>query len=276
MMRIVRTLITPEFAKLALEKSFGNRSITKTHVDELVKAITSGKWTESNDLICFDTNGMFTNGHHRMYAVIKANIPVYMNVAYDMPPEATPNYDNGRTRSLADNIKIYNQGAKYSRKDASLGKMLFCINNAKERLTATSLRNALNNTKSKMTEICQYITDNIDDIEDTVLMCERLRVAQTMLERIGLMVLIHQVKARRNEAEAFAEKVLNGLGLEKDSPQFALRNYMLKTSYCMNGQIVMSHDYAASVKAWNMYRTGKTCKFIRLPDDEEIQSLILF
>ena len=77
--------ITPEMAAEWLKLNVGNRPISNAIVESYTRAILSGNWSLTHQGIAFDENGVLRDGQHRMNAIIRAGIPVEMNVTFGMP-----------------------------------------------------------------------------------------------------------------------------------------------------------------------------------------------
>jgi len=101
-------LITPELAKKWLDKNVkNNRPVMKNTVKCYARLMKSGGWNLTHQGIAFDEEGYLIDGQHRLHAIIEANIPVEMNVTYNVhhtPGEAFT-IDMGRKRTYA-NIAV--------------------------------------------------------------------------------------------------------------------------------------------------------------------------
>ena len=94
-------LIGPETAKELLESSVVNRSISSTRVLMYATDMKERNWGLASDCIQIDTDGHLRNGHHRMNAVIAADLDVQFTVMRDCPEEMIRHTDTGMTRTLA-------------------------------------------------------------------------------------------------------------------------------------------------------------------------------
>lgn len=94
--------ITPEIAKEYLKCSNGNRRIRARVVDMLARDMRNGDFVVTNQGIGFTESGVFNDGHHRMFAVIKADMPVQMQVTRGMSDRAIYAIDRGQSRSIRD------------------------------------------------------------------------------------------------------------------------------------------------------------------------------
>lgn len=97
--------ISPEKAKMLLEKNVNNRSISKSTVDAYTKDILAGNWDEKvGSAISIDKDGVLRDGQHRLMAVIRAGIGVRMWVCRNVSKSGI--YDCNRKRNNADQISI--------------------------------------------------------------------------------------------------------------------------------------------------------------------------
>ncbi len=74
-------LITPELAEQYLKRNSScNKTLDEDTVNALVRKINSGKWDSNGDAIYFDNGDILLNGQHRMHAIIRSEISVYVRV----------------------------------------------------------------------------------------------------------------------------------------------------------------------------------------------------
>lgn len=96
--------ITPEMAKSMLEHNMkNNRPVLKSTVHAYARQMRNGHWNLTHQGIAFDENGELVDGQHRLHAIIEANIPVNMNVTYNVHrvPGEVFTIDMGRKRTYA-------------------------------------------------------------------------------------------------------------------------------------------------------------------------------
>jgi hypothetical protein len=60
--------ITPEIAKIYYSRSTGNRVINRQAVKTYIAQMKTGRWVLNGETICFDSNGVLRDGHHRLLA----------------------------------------------------------------------------------------------------------------------------------------------------------------------------------------------------------------
>lgn len=101
--------VTPEIARQWLEMNMSNnRPVMKSTVHSYARMMRNGNWNLTHQGIAFDERGELIDGQHRLYAVIEANIPVMMNVTYNVhrEPGETFTIDMGRKRTYANIVAM--------------------------------------------------------------------------------------------------------------------------------------------------------------------------
>lgn len=100
-------LITPKAAEEYLSHNDNNprRNINRTMVDSYARDIMANKWFANGEPIVFDANGDLKDGQHRLMAVVKANVPVFMFVIRDIDPEYTT-FDYGAPRRMCHELGV--------------------------------------------------------------------------------------------------------------------------------------------------------------------------
>lgn len=98
--------ITPELARLMLQKNTRNRSLKAERVKAIADSIKAGRYVFTNASIGFDKDGVLVDGQHRLEAIIQAGIPVKSVVVLGC--NQSPYLDRGTKRSITDNLTITN------------------------------------------------------------------------------------------------------------------------------------------------------------------------
>ena len=97
-----RELITPAVASKMLETNSHNRTIQQRLVNQYARDMQTGNWREHHQGIGFDVNGVLVDGQHRLWAVIEAQTPVWMQVTRGIAPDAMAGIDVGKIRTTND------------------------------------------------------------------------------------------------------------------------------------------------------------------------------
>lgn len=97
------TTVTPKQARQWLARNIENqRQLRQRKVDQYARDMVAGHWLMTGDTVKITTGSQLIDGQHRLAAVIQADIPVQMLVAYDVSPDVMPVVDAGVPRSFTD------------------------------------------------------------------------------------------------------------------------------------------------------------------------------
>jgi hypothetical protein len=99
-------LVTPDMARLWLQKNKQNRAINATRVKMYAKEMRSGKWFLHHQGIAFYEDGGFADGQHRLAAIIESGCSVPMTVTRGLPIESGLMIDAHQQRQAHQSIKI--------------------------------------------------------------------------------------------------------------------------------------------------------------------------
>ena len=114
--------ITPDRAAKWLENNFRNRPVKEDVVHAYARDMLAGVWVATHQGIAFNDRDELIDGQHRLMAIVAANITVRMMVTFGLPSKIDGKemttmdcVDRGRTRSVADQLKI-----QHGMKDGSI------------------------------------------------------------------------------------------------------------------------------------------------------------
>lgn len=98
-------LITPAMASNYLTHNEHNprKNTNRNQIEAYARDMAAGKWFANGEPIVFDANGDLKNGQHRLMAIVKANVPVYMFVIRGVDPEYTT-FDYGMLRRVSQEL----------------------------------------------------------------------------------------------------------------------------------------------------------------------------
>lgn len=103
-------IVTPELAEEWLSRNEINRVLSKPKINYYAGIMKAGQWKKSDTNICFFEDGTLANGQHRLHAVIKAGVPVKMDIEYNVPRDMV--FDRGKPRSTGDTLFLQGQISK--------------------------------------------------------------------------------------------------------------------------------------------------------------------
>lgn len=103
-----------ELQHLVEDGTFRNRPINKSMVDSYASDMARGRWGLSHQGIAFDEDGRLIDGQHRLWAVIRASIPVIMTVTTGVPSTTNGGFsmptmdivDRGKARPVGQQLHI--------------------------------------------------------------------------------------------------------------------------------------------------------------------------
>jgi len=105
--------VDPETARRWLENNFRNRPVAKDVVTAYARDMRNGVWVPTHQGIAFNDRDELIDGQHRLMAIIECGATIRMMVTFGLPSviegsEMTTMdaVDRGRTRSVADQLKI--------------------------------------------------------------------------------------------------------------------------------------------------------------------------
>lgn len=107
--------ISPALASVWLESSKGNprwrngKIVDKNRVSKIASDIKNGDWNPGNNSIAFDSSGALVDGHHRLSAIVKANIPVWSIVVTGIEGNGLKHIDENRSRTVSQRLGIDKQ-----------------------------------------------------------------------------------------------------------------------------------------------------------------------
>jgi hypothetical protein len=118
--------VTPDLARRWLENNFRNRPISEDVVAAYARDMTNGVWVPTHQGVAFNDADALIDGQHRLHAIVRSGKTVRMMVTFGLPVKIEGSemttmdaVDRGRTRSVADQLKI-----EHGMKDGSAVAMI--------------------------------------------------------------------------------------------------------------------------------------------------------
>lgn len=111
--------LSPSQAKEILKRNTNNRKLSSKTVSNLQKQMINGEFKLSNDAITFDSDGVLTNGQHRLTALALSEGKVEsVPFLFGFDVQQFMGMDTGRRRTVQDNYTLMEKGGlsdpKYS------------------------------------------------------------------------------------------------------------------------------------------------------------------
>lgn len=263
--------ISPQKAREYLNTSNGNRPIGKNQVRLYANTMRKGEWVLNGASICFDKEGHLLDGHHRLLAVIEANVPVTFGVWRGLESSVFTTIDSGRKRNIGQTLAI--QGVKnYSRVGA--------IVNANETLLQygrlTGNNGNVTNSRSVAESYEAFSKDPGGYIQAATLFRSLVGKSRILPVSWGggmYYYLTHFGGYSEDEVRPFFEALY-----DMDSNNIPVCSLLRKTiaKAALEGkQLKAELLWVYLVKSWNAYITGRDIKVLRFGGAEEMPSLIL-
>lgn len=226
----------------------------KTYADAMVK----GHWKEdTGETVKFDPDHNLIDGQHRLSAVVKADIPVSLWVAYDVKPESFSVIDSGMKRSHGDVFTI--GGIQH-------GQLLPTIIRYYLRYKEGTL--GTDRTGVSTQTLLDAYNENPVFWDECAKNAARWHksfrpVAPTIWGLLGAVL----VELNNDEAMNFLDKLSSGRGITHEG-MFAIRDrFVAETVSAQKTSI--DYKIALIVKFWNQVRTKKTSKSPRFDPFKE-------
>lgn len=114
--------ITPKMAERCLSKNPNNRPLREGDIGVYAEDMRRGYWMLTHQGIAFDTLGNLIDGQHRLWAIIRASVPVLMRVTRGLPREWIKYIDNMTPRRFNNYSKFL--GVDANHQDLAIARIL--------------------------------------------------------------------------------------------------------------------------------------------------------
>ena len=273
MANTVTETITPQKARMYLDSSLGNRPISRQFVTRYAADMRAGKWMVNGVPIIFDEDGHLIDGHHRLEAVLVANVPVTFDVRRGVQHAAYTTIDNGRSRNFGQILA--SRGVRYYKIVAGIvisneillrhGRLLSAniLSNGEVRLS--------NDDKVKLYE---KDPEGFEIAAETISkLHSRCRIIKASWAGGIYYYLRHYGGYTHEEVYTFFD-ALYSLDSSTIGPCDILRKIITKAS--LSGKTISAeYLWAYLCKAWNCYVAGESPKLLKYGTNEEIPTLKL-
>lgn len=246
----VKMIITPEIASAMMEYNTSNRPLSKGHVNNLAAEMKRGAWMFAPSPIMFSNKGRLIDGQHRLSAIVESGCAIEAMVAFGVVDEVFDKIDTGRRRTGGDVFAI--NGVPNYGGMAAATKWIHLYNSGFSAGTGNSGGHGSNRLTNA-------------DLYNYYLQLADLQKSRVVLDWWGrnslpnptVALAAHYICAGKNraEADAFFEKVANGIGFtSKSDPAFKLREKLTRS----NGEkIIPRNIFAYIIQAWNAARQNR-------------------
>lgn len=238
--------ITPEVAAEWLTKSVGNRPIMRRQVDGLVREIKSGRWNPEVSEVRLSTEDKLIDGHHRLTAIVAANLGVWQWVAFGCRPETVLLIDTGVSRTPAgQRVMLGQRNAKVRTALANAAGTLLC-----------------GETTLKLHEQDQLLALVTEPIVEAAIQWNRTASESRLAAPAHVAGMLMLLARTWPDAAQFAERVVSANG-EAGEPARELARWLGDARGIGSGGGVRAEISERLANAWSAHRAGERRSFIR-------------
>lgn len=236
-------LIDPDTARKWLElHNTKNRKIQRNHIAAIARDIQNDFWMVNAQPICFAGNpftaegkddATLLNGQHRLYACIRADMPIEVPVAVNVSEKAWPTYDNQRKRTTI------RTGAKGDdRAFAAAYKLRWRLDEGY----------SLESTKMPSATELKLVAEKYPDMPDYF---SEARKFSQFAPAGAMMFFIHMVREEDPIlADQFLQQLQDGLNVTRGNPVGKLRERLLSTK----GEATRKQKLMTLIAGWQQYK----------------------
>ena len=259
--------VSPEIARTILKKNHNFRDIKKGKVEQLARVFQNGHYRCDGSPIRMDCNGNLIDGQHRLEAIARAGVTVWVWCISGIESDTT--IDTMLTpRSLKDHLSHI--GHKSA---CSLAGTLNTILIMKEyqQTAVSSVRRGL---RPGVQECLDYLAEYPSVIES----CRKAQ--HVTYGRQSLVATIHHLASLQNLdiADLFIAELGSTANKGVHDPIRAFQSKMIANSKS-KAKMIDSDKDALLIKAWNFWITGQSCSTLRFtsvgPSAEMFPTMIM-
>jgi hypothetical protein len=265
-MEIKKIFVDPIFAKSILSSgNINNRRITDAVVKRYADVILKGEWKEDTfEPIKISKSGRLLDGQHRLLAIVKANIGLWMHVATGLNEDIFDVIDTGRKRTGGDVISML--GVKNGIMISAGIQFQRWIHGA-----CSGARSPLLNT-----DIVDKYKQDADMWDEFSGMSQKLSkdFSRAISESwaLGFLFLFGQID--KQDSIDFMNQLCSGRGATNNTIHL-LRKRLIDSR--MSSQYKLTEDVKAAfiIKTWNCFRRGYELGVLKYkPIDEKFPTPI--
>jgi hypothetical protein len=259
-MRLEQEEMTPKRARDLLEASLGQkqRALANGRVERIAHSIVEGQWKVTHQGIALSPEGYILDGQHRLAAIVRANIPVTMMVAYDADPDTFDVIDTGAARTAANTLQV--AGYVGANGLSACSRMLLTYDRIKTSRTppksATAKLTTADVIRLMNTDRGQLILDSQSDAGSLATAWGRYGSRSWVMAG---QVLLREAGHSKEQLDTFNARLRDGAFLEPGSPILAFRRFVMSDT----GLARLAKDsksyvaLAVFIKTFNAYVSGQ-------------------
>jgi hypothetical protein len=224
--------ITPEMAAEWLESSSGNRKIALSEIKAMARDMDSGDFDLNGDMLRFDWNRRFRDGHKRLRACVESGRPFESFVAFDLDPKVFRTVDIGTPRTGAQTLLGGEFGvAKAYDNNVMSGVVSWMLD-----LYAGQPGGGRKEFKPSIPETLRFIQDNpllIDAVRYGISARRTYKAISANTWAVAWYLCTDEGR-KHITTERFFNAIQTGVGLTADHPALLIRERMMASVQARN------------------------------------------
>ena len=257
-------IVTPKRAKELLKHNINNRVTSEMHIDSLADMMKRGQWKKNAQPIQFtgtpENPKRCIDGQHRLKAIVKANTPIYLTLAFNVPEDAADTIDNGKRRTNGDHILFSVPGFKPSAARELGVAVPWLILYERPTITQWSQSGNQSFKTTSTADVVAYVKKNKKELIDAYEWiekncCHNRKTIRPRSEMVLIRILTHRVDPAASDD--FCLKIYAGLNLTSHTVEMTIRTWLLDMAMKkeVDTKSMQSIRYTIA-QAWNKIRTG--------------------
>jgi hypothetical protein len=273
--RVEKVVITPVIAQEILDHwNYLNRPIADPKYRPLITEIEGKRFRlENGEFIGFDTNGVMTDGQHRLQALIITETTMTLWVCFGVDPESRDTINRGARRTVADifTMSSVDHAAPISRAI----RLLWASDHDGFDYRFSGIKSGCQPTG---TQALQYAKENYDELQKAVLITQELALRMPWRRlNSGVVIFLLVLLGRQDleKAKLFLYQIKSGLqspdsdnGLLRSSPVLLLREALTEDQTRVR-KWTANHVLGLILKAWIAFRDQKHIKMLSIRNNEK-------
>jgi ParB-like chromosome segregation protein Spo0J len=256
-------VMTPEMAKVILEKNDENRRVRKRTVEFYAQQMRDGEWEYNGETIKIRKDGVVIDGQHRLMACVQSGVSFTTAIVRDLP-DVYETVDVLSPRNAGD--ALYRAHYQYASELASAARIIAAINDIEVGATIKNLN--LGKKRSN-----KAVKQTVDEYHDHLIEGCRLVThgdGKSLLRPKAVFIACYAMFASKNRVRAveFFEGLTSGEILEKDDPAYRLRSLLMSALAQPHVRRKKKWLVAVCIKAWNAHLKGEKVRQLRFSEVE--------
>lgn len=251
------TTLTPGLAQELLRRNPDNRNLRQFKIDHFAHDIAAGRWANNGEAIILSQCGLLNDGQHRCHAIIQANCPTVVTLAFGYERDTRLTVDQGSARYAGDYLTM--DGQHYGKARAYVARQVIAFELSKGKNL---------NSARLVTNADILLRANSDEqIEKSAIFGALHNKKARYYIGPGPVGVAHYILSDINQAEAdeFLEQVCLGENLKARDPASAVRDRLLAM-----GKASAQKKLYVIFRGWNAFRDGRKISTINLDGEGRI------